>query len=638
MNVAGGLIDGRYRLAGPLGRGGMGEVWLARDLRLGRRVAVKFLPRGHDPEEDAEAVARFHREAEVAAGLQHPGLVQVFDSGEQDGQLHLVMELLHGRDLATVLREEGPLPVRRAVELAAQAAEALSCAHRAGIVHRDVKPANLMLLPDDRVKVCDFGLAGFLRSVTGLTREGTVMGTPDYMSPEQCRGRQVDGRADLYALGCVLFALLTGEPPFPARQDVWAVLRDHLETRPPRLAERRPGVPAALDALVAELLAKNPADRPGFAGEVAERLRALLAPGVPTSAPAGPGYRIEVFQNEYQPADATRLDAILTVHGAALDPADLAVATPQAVVFLVGLSDGLPPAAFRAVTAAVADAVAELDEDVWFGVVEGSEYARMRYPDAMRLVRATAATRAEARAALDRLAPLRTAGYGRWLRLADRLLAGHPDATRTAVLLMDRPNEAESPAELAAVLASCAGRFRCHVRGVGEDWEVSSARAVSSALAGTVDLVRQSVPAAAARGAGAGDPVTGPRAGLWDGLRDGLRDELGAIVRGDRQARGRDLALRVAAAPGGRVDFLKQVAPTVEDLTGAGHPVGPGTTEYRVDVPDGGGCDYHLRVLLPPGPAVGELAAADLELVQLPPAGDGRILTRATVRHVPTGE
>ncbi|MEV7598162.1 serine/threonine-protein kinase [Kitasatospora sp. NPDC089797] len=632
MNVAGGLLDGRYRLAAPLGRGGMGEVWLAHDLRLGRRVAVKFLPRGHDPEEDREAAARFHREAEVAAGLQHPGLVQVFDSGEQDGRLHLVMELLHGRDLSTVLREEGPLPVRRAVELAAQTAEALSCAHRAGIVHRDVKPANLMLLPDGRVKVCDFGLAGFLRSVTGLTREGAVMGTPDYMAPEQCRGRHADGRADLYGLGCVLFALLTGEPPFPARRDVWAVLRDHVQTPPPRLAERRPGVPAALDALVAELLAKDPADRPGFAGEVADRLRALLAPGAPAPVPAGPGYRIEVFQNPYQPADARELEAILTVHGAPADPADAAVATPQAVVFLVGLSGGLPPASFRAVTDAVADAVADLDDDVRFAVVEGSEYARMCYPDTMRLVRATPATRAEARAALARLAPLHTAGYGRWLRLADRLLAGHPEATRTAVLLMDRPDRAESPAELAAVLGACAGRFRCHVRGVGEDWEVSSARAVASALGGTLDLVRQSGPAA------------GAYAGLHKGLRERLRDELTSIVRGSRRARGRDLALRVVAAAGGRVGFLKQVAPTVEDLTGDGHPVGPGATEYRVDVPDGGSCDYHLRVLLPPRPSDGgpvdppAPVAAGLELLQLPPAGDGRILARATVRHLPTGE
>ncbi|MFJ7249440.1 protein kinase [Kitasatospora sp. NPDC098652] len=630
MNVAGGLVDGRYRLAAPLGRGGMGEVWLAEDVRLARRVAVKFLPRGLDPEEDGEAVARFHREARVAAGLQHPGLVQVFDNGEQDGQLFLVMELLHGRDLRTVLREDGPLPVRRAVELAAQTAEALSCAHRAGIVHRDVKPANLMLLPDGRVKVCDFGLAGYLRSATGLTRSGVVMGTPDYMSPEQCRGRQVDERSDLYALGCVLLALLTGKPPFPGRRDVWAVLQDHLRTPPPRLAERRPDVPEALDGLVAELLAKDPADRPRFAGEVADRLRALLAPGAPvpvpvpapgppsaSAAPTGPGYRIEVFQNEYQPPDTTEVDAILTVHGAALDQAHAVVAAPQAVVFLVGLSEGLSPADFRAVTDAVAAAVDTLDDEVRFGIVEGSEYARMLYPDTRRLVRATPATKAEARAALGGLAPLRAAAFGRWIRLADQLLAGHQDADRTAVLLMDGRDDAEEPAELAAVLASCAGRFRCHVRGIGTDWEVAQGRAVSAALAGTLDLVRL--------------PDT-PEAAAME------RRELTGIVQGSRRARGRDLALRVTTPAGAGVGFLKQLVPAPADLTAAGHPVGPGATEYRVDVPDGSTCDYHLQVLLPPGPATSDLTAATVELVQLPPAGDGRTLTRAEVRFVPTPE
>lgn len=618
MNVAGGLVEGRFRLAAPLGRGGMGEVWLADDLRLGRRVAVKFLPRGLDPDEDEESVARFHREAEVAAGLQHPGLVQVFDNGEQDGQLYLVMELLHGRNLRTVLREDGPLPVRRAVELAAQTAEALSCAHRAGIVHRDVKPANLMLLPEGRVKVCDFGLAGYLHSATGLTRSGVVMGTPDYMSPEQCRGRSVDERADLYALGCVLLALLTGQPPFPGHRAVWPLLQDHMRTPPPRLSERRPGVPAALDGLVAELLAKDPADRPRFAAEVADRLRALLEPSTPPrarAAPVGSGYRIEVFQNQYKLPDATDADAVLTVHGAALDPADAAVSAPQALVFLVGLSAGLSPAAFRAVTDAVAATVDALDDEVWFAVVEGSEYARMLYPDSRRLVRATPGTRAEARAALTGLEPLRAAAFGRWLRLADQLLAGHPDADRTAVLLMDGRDDAEEPAELAAVLASCTGRFRCHVRGIGLNWEVSQGRAVSSALAGTLDLVHL--------------PDTPETAAA-------LRRELGGIVHGSRRARGRDLALRVTTAAGAGVDFLKQVVPELTDLTGAGHPVGPGATEYRVDVPDGRTCEYHLRVLLPPGPATAEFTAAALELVQLPPAGDGRTLARAQMRVVPT--
>lgn len=231
LNVAGMHIGGRYRLEALLGRGGMGEVWRAHDPRLDRKVAIKFLP----PDlADGHVVDRFHREARVTARLQHPGITQVFDSGAQDGRLHLVMELLDGRDLGSVLQDgKSGLPVRRAVDLAAQVAEALSYAHRADIVHRDIKPANLMLVDGGRVKVCDFGIAGFVHADSGLTREGSLMGTPDYMAPEQCRGLRVDGRADLYALGCVLFALLTGRPPFTTHGDFRVVMMDHIHT-PPR--------------------------------------------------------------------------------------------------------------------------------------------------------------------------------------------------------------------------------------------------------------------------------------------------------------------------------------------------------------------------------------------------------------------
>ncbi|MFF3722252.1 protein kinase [Streptomyces erythrochromogenes] len=634
MNVAGRHIGGRYRLEALLGRGGMGEVWRAHDLRLDRKVAIKFLP----PDlADGHVVDRFHREARVTARLQHPGITQVFDSGAQDGQLHLVMELLDGRNLGAVLGEGKPgLPVRRAVDLAAQVADALSSAHRADIVHRDIKPANLMLVADGRVKVCDFGIAGFVHADSGLTREGSLMGTPDYMAPEQCRGLRVDGRADLYALGCVLFALLTGRPPFTTHGDFRVVMMDHIHTPPPRPASLRPGVPVALDRLVSVLLAKDPGERPAHAGAVAARLRDLVsrragaslsaprqgstsapAPrpdpryayaGLPAPAPPPSGFTMEADYNEVVPPEATEVNAILTVTGTGAAPDDSAAAAPRALVFLLGLSEELRAADFRAVLAAVGSAVDSLDEGAAFAVVAGSDHARMLYPDTMRLVRATAETKAEARAALAGLEPIGAAAFGRWLRLADRILAAHGDAVRAVVLLTDMEATAESPAELSAVLASCTGRFTCHARGIGTNWEVAQVRAITTALSGTMDIVRD--PAAPA---------------------SGLTGELIPLIARTRQAFARNLALRVAMPGGGRVRFVKQLTPSVEDLTGRGHQVGPGVTEYPVEVPDGDSCDYHLQFDLPPGRHGDEAVVAELSLVLLPPAGDGQTLARVPV-------
>lgn len=287
LNAAGIHIVGRYRLEKLLGRGGMGEVWRAHDARLDRHVAIKFL--STHTAVDGELLDRFRREARVTARLQHPGITQVFDSGAQDGQLHLVMELLEGRDLRAVLRaRESPLPVDQAVDLAAQVADALSYAHQADIVHRDIKPANLMLVAGGRVKVCDFGLAGFVRADSDLTREGDLMGTPAYMAPEQCLGQRVDGRADLYALGCVLFALLTGSPPFSAYGDYRAVMLAHLHTPPPPLASRRPGLPDALQQLVSALLGKDPQRGLGTPGPSRTNSGAWDDPG-PAVRPSDPG-------------------------------------------------------------------------------------------------------------------------------------------------------------------------------------------------------------------------------------------------------------------------------------------------------------------------------------------------------------
>ncbi|MEV5830740.1 serine/threonine-protein kinase [Spirillospora sp. NPDC052242] len=268
-------LAGRYRLEEPLGRGGMGEVWRGVDLRLRRPVAVKILPLAHAAE--PTAVARFRREAEVAATVNHPGITTVFDIDEHDDgderRLFLVMELMVGRDLRHVLAAApGGLPVGRAGELGAQIAAALAAAHRAGVVHRDVKPANLFLLDDGRAKVCDFGIAR-LADATKITATGASAGTPLYMAPEQIRGERVDHRTDLYAFGCVLYEMLTGTTWVETGANVGAVLYQHLERAPSPPRTLRPEIPGDLDALVLELLAKSPGDRPPDAASVAERLR-----------------------------------------------------------------------------------------------------------------------------------------------------------------------------------------------------------------------------------------------------------------------------------------------------------------------------------------------------------------------------
>ncbi|MFI9741338.1 tetratricopeptide repeat protein [Streptomyces sp. NPDC052494] len=274
-----GLIQGRYRLHEVIGRGGMGEVWRATDEALGRGVAVKCLkPLGpqHDPQFLSVVRERFRREARVAAALQHRGITVVHDFGEYDGVLFLVMELLEGRNLSQLLaaNAQHPLPVQDLVEIADQVADALAYTHRQGIVHRDLKPANIMRLADGTVKICDFGIArlgtdmGFTSKLTGT---GIAMGTPHYMSPEQIGGGEVDHRSDLYSLGCVLYELATGAPPFDLG-DSWAILIGHRDTvpRPPR--SHRAELPPYFDRIVVDLLAKVPEERPSDAGDLRRRI------------------------------------------------------------------------------------------------------------------------------------------------------------------------------------------------------------------------------------------------------------------------------------------------------------------------------------------------------------------------------
>ncbi|MER6628913.1 tetratricopeptide repeat protein [Streptomyces sp. NPDC000987] len=273
------LIQGRYRLLELIGRGGMGEVWRARDESLGRQVAVKCLkPLG--PHRDRSFTRmlreRFRREARVAAALQHRGVTVVHDFGEADGALFLVMELLHGRNLCQLLDDNRrhPLAVPDVVDIAEQVAAALAYTHEQDIVHRDLKPANIMRLTDGTVKICDFGIArlghdiGFTARLAGT---GVAMGTPHYMSPEQIGGNEVDQRSDLYSLGCVLYEIATGAPPFDL-DDAWGILIGHRDTppRPPR--STRAELPAYLETIILDLLAKRPEQRPSDAREVGRRI------------------------------------------------------------------------------------------------------------------------------------------------------------------------------------------------------------------------------------------------------------------------------------------------------------------------------------------------------------------------------
>ncbi|GAA4603379.1 hypothetical protein GCM10023195_11140 [Actinoallomurus liliacearum] len=270
-------LAGRYRLEEPLGRGGMGEVWRGVDLRLRRQIAVKILPLTVAAE--ATGVARFRREAEVAATLNHPGITTVFDIDEHrvgdERWLFLVMELMVGRDLRHLLAANRKgLPIEQVRGLAVQVTDALAAAHRRGVVHRDIKPANLFLLEEGRVKICDFGIAR-LADATKLTATGSSAGTPVYMAPEQIQGGQVDQRTDLYAFGCVLYELLTGTTWVDADSNLGAILYQHLNQPPAPPRSLREDIPDQLDTLVLDLLAKQPDDRPQDATSVAERLRQL---------------------------------------------------------------------------------------------------------------------------------------------------------------------------------------------------------------------------------------------------------------------------------------------------------------------------------------------------------------------------
>jgi ABC-type branched-subunit amino acid transport system substrate-binding protein/streptogramin lyase len=256
-----GSTFGRFRIEAVLGRGGMGVVHRAFDEQLQRRIALKLLAAGLA--DDRRFRERFLRESRLAAAIEHPAIVPIYDAGEIGGLLFIAMRYVAGSDLATILRAEGALEPQRAVALVAQLADALDAAHAQGLIHRDVKPSNALVAGEgarERAYLVDFGITQEVQSPERLTDSGTLVGTVDYLAPERIRGATVDGRADVYSLGCVLFQCLTGEVPFPRDSDA-GVIYAHLEEEPPAVSERRVGLPGALDAAVAKALAKSPDDR-----------------------------------------------------------------------------------------------------------------------------------------------------------------------------------------------------------------------------------------------------------------------------------------------------------------------------------------------------------------------------------------
>ncbi|MFE2874339.1 serine/threonine-protein kinase [Streptomyces roseus] len=292
-----------YLVESEIGRGGMAVVYLARDLRLDRPVALKLLA----PELARNDVfrQRFAHESKVAAAIDHPHIVPVFEAGETEGLLYIAMRYVPGQDLRALLDRTGPLPVETAARIAGQVASALDAAHAHDLVHRDVKPGNILVAEGtdsehpEHVYLTDFGLTKKSLSLTGFTSVGQFVGTLDYVAPEQISGKPVDGRCDVYSLGCVVHETLTGSPPF-RRDDDMALLWAHQFDPPPRASSLRPGLPAAVDGVLAKALAKSPDDRWNSCLEFTGALRRAGARAAPPpgAVPPPPRWARPVIREE----------------------------------------------------------------------------------------------------------------------------------------------------------------------------------------------------------------------------------------------------------------------------------------------------------------------------------------------------
>jgi serine/threonine-protein kinase len=286
--MVGEVLSDRYEVEELVGTGGMSSVFRAHDRLLDRKVALKVLHQQYS--EDEEYIERFRREARAVAALSHPNIVTVIDRGEHDGRQFIVFEYIDGENLKALIQRRGPAPVPTALELAMQIARGLSFAHQQGLVHRDVKPQNILLNGDGQAKVTDFGIARSLDVQHGMTQTGTVLGTSDYIAPEQAQGQRVDEHTDVYSLGVVLYEMLTNEVPFPGENFVAVAMR-HINEEPPPIRDKRPDVSPRLEAAVQRAMAKRPEDRFQTMADFCRELEADLAEaqGATMVAPALPG-------------------------------------------------------------------------------------------------------------------------------------------------------------------------------------------------------------------------------------------------------------------------------------------------------------------------------------------------------------
>jgi serine/threonine-protein kinase len=359
-----GLVPGSrvagYLLEGLVGAGGTAAVFRARDERLGRVVALKLL--AADLTRDEGFRRRFLREARAVAAVDHPHIIPVYEAGEADGVLFIAMRFVAGGDLRVVVGREGGLPPWRAAAFFSPVASALDAAHALGLVHRDVKPANMLVDAGpgrpEHVYLSDFGLARGMLSSSGITRAGQFLGTPDYAAPEQISGRAVDGRADQYGLGCVAYTLLTGSVPFERDQPM-AALYAHLFEPPPRVTEVRPDLPGAVDQVLAKSLAKAPEERYGSCGAFADALRQALGvepygsaglgrpPTGVGARPAGQGHPPPASPSPFtaaRSAGAGAMETAVAAGGAPATPAtSTAVVTMTASLTALADSPTLPP-------------------------------------------------------------------------------------------------------------------------------------------------------------------------------------------------------------------------------------------------------------------------------------------------------
>src|SRR4051794_17496195 len=276
--MVGEVLSDRYELEELVGSGGMSSVYRAHDRLLDRKVALKIL---HDQyTADDDYVERFRREARAVAALSHPNIVTVIDRGEHEGNQFIVFEYVEGENLKRLIERGGPAPVERALEIAIQVGRGLSAAHESGLVHRDVKPQNVLLNGTGQAKVTDFGIAREIDIKHGMTQTGTVLGTSDYIAPEQAQGRHVDEHTDIPSLGVVLYEILTGEVPFKGDNFV-AIAMKHINEPPPSLLEKRPELTPRVAAAVDRALAKEPSDRfptmAAFCDELRDCLNELRA-------------------------------------------------------------------------------------------------------------------------------------------------------------------------------------------------------------------------------------------------------------------------------------------------------------------------------------------------------------------------